>query len=352
MRQCLFLVGAVVVKRLPSYFPDVMGIVRDRQEPCTCETNNGQVDSSYEYTREPPSGRESNTIGSIAQEGQMSSFSQDQGRGDGAVDQNENLNPQNPVGYQPDKSNVETAFGSKSDNSLDKTEDGIQTSETDYVSEQQNAHQGDPPGKFSKEENSHGQVFAGEEERPSSSQLLKNEEEKPLNEKEKQQNTGDSIDTDESSTYPDFRNDGRNDHLKSNSFGGAQPLVPANYRFAAGLPERFKPHSGDGDGATMPSHQLTDVQLVSNESPLKQGMLSGKGNQFPWFSRVNQERVQGGASHVHEANTAANGNDDQETSLTTSDLGFDFRGPTKVIAVDKQAENVNKPQKDNRPGII
>ena len=328
-----------------------MGIVRDRQEPCMCETNNGQVDSSYEYTREPPNTREPETISGIAQEGQISSFSQDQGRGNAAVDQNENLNHQTPFGYQPDTGNVGSAFGSKSDNSSDKTEDGMQTSETYYLSEQQNAHQGYPLGKSSKEKNSHGQLFAGEEKKPSSL-LLKNEQEKALKEKEKQQNTGDSVDANESSTYPGFRNDGGNEHLKSSSFGGAQPLVPAKYRFAAGLPEHFLPHSGDGDDTTPPSKQLTYVQRVSNESPLKQGMLSGKGNQFPWFSRVNQERVQGGASHVHAADTAANGNIDQGTSLTTGELGFDFRGPTKVIAVDKQAENVNKLQKDNRSGII
>ena len=35
-------------------FLDVTGIVRDRQEPCTCETYNGQVGPSSYYNKEAP----------------------------------------------------------------------------------------------------------------------------------------------------------------------------------------------------------------------------------------------------------------------------------------------------------
>ncbi|XP_068706122.1 uncharacterized protein [Montipora foliosa] len=328
---------------------DVIGVVRDRQEPCTCETYNGQVGPTHEYTREPPS-EEFNTVDRIAQQEQLSSFSQSQGKGDGAFDQNENLGQQSPTGYQLGNGDEGVTNDSQSSNATDKPVGGMQISETGYGSEQQSIDQGDLPEKFSTQGTYYGQAFGGEEERPSS-QPLQGDQQKALNEERNRPNTQDSLGAVESSSYPGYKNDGGYENSKSNAFENAKHLthVEVTYRFSAGLPEHFKPNSGDGDGVPVPSNQLMGGHREGNdEPPLNQEITAGENNQFPFFFGVNHERVQGGGSRVQSTGISTAGNDFHEKPLKANELTLAFRGPTKFIAVDKQAENVNKAQEDNR----
>ena len=344
-------------------FLDVMGIVRDRQEPCTCETYNGQVGPSSYYNKEAP-----DSLGQVPQQRLDLPYSQRQGEAEGVRmpgDQNENLNQQPRVSYQNGNNNrASQSTGGASDRpegderlsygqSGDQPPNALKTpANGSYLSEKDYAHQQD---------NDYRQTFG--EERPFNNQQqqsrLHADQNKAVDEKANLEGEKGSIGSDDYSTNPTYNNKGQNERLKNSSLQRAKEHMhsPETHRFAAGLPEHYKPQVSDDDD------QGSGSQQENKQSSKLQKTDDQEGYLFP-SSAVNQDRVQGSALHVHPAFIPPSGIDfhgrpfaqpsyPQSSSIGQDELLSDHRRPTKFIAVDKAVENANTgAQQQNRRGEI
>lgn len=308
-------------------FPDVMGIVQDRQEPCTCETYNGQVGPSHDYNKEA-SEKEVESADHESQQGQDLSHSQDQSREtEGTIITIEQKENQLPDSYQQGNNNESSqqstvasnrpvgngrlAYdqrGDQANTASEKPTDEFNLSEIDYANEQQSTNQGDSFRKLNKQGSNHGQMVGDQEERPLGTtqqpSRLGDDHYKAMDEKENQEDEGqavageaarllstqqqqsrlgsyqykavdetknrqdeeDSIGTDDYSANHKFNKGGQDERLKNNSFDGAKGHINSRetYRFAAGFPEHYKPRVNDGD--EKPLNQETYSQQENSQS--------------------------------------------------------------------------------------
>lgn len=321
-----------------SIFPDVMGIVRDRQEPCTCETYNGQVSPPSDYSKGTNEVSES-----ISPKEDDSSNSQGQGARVPYY-QKEHLRQQRPASYpysnkgSPIRGEESTSpegdgrlsYGPHGDQSKDALNRPIDL-QTEYSNEQGSANQGDLAGKLGNQENNYGQATGVQEERPLNSQKpntrLPNHQYKVMDEKENREEEEDAIGADDYSTNVGYKNEGQDNQLRNE---GAKALThsPESHRFTSGLPEHYKPHISDGDKGG---------QKTLNQGSSGQGMDDQGANLLPSISTLNHDRVQGTASHTHPAFILPSAKD---SAKEADEFLYGYRRPTKVIAVDKAAENV------------
>lgn len=342
---------------------DVMGIVRDRQEPCTCETYNGQVGPSSDYNKEAP-----DSFGQVPQQRLDLPYSQRQGEAEGLRmpgDQNESLNQQLRVSYQNGNNNrgsqstwgpsdrpegdEQLSYGQSGDqplNALKKPANGSYLSEKDYANQQDNDYR----QKLGEE-----RPFSNEQQQS----RLHADQNKAVDEKANREGEKESIGSDGYSTNPTYSNKGQNERLKNSSFQRANEHMhsPETHRFAAGFPEHYKPQVNGDDDQGSGSEQENKQSSKSQKTDDQEGYL------FP-SSAVNQERVQGSASHVHPAFIPPSGIDfhgrpfaqpnyPQSSSIGQDEFLSDHRRPTKFIAVDKAVENANTgAQQQNHRGEI
>ena len=132
---------------------------------------------------------------------------------------------------------------------------------------------------------------------------------------------------------------------------------PQMHRFAAGLPEHYKPHGNDG-ADKLPNQEAYGEQPVESLF-LYQKPGAKQDNTFSQSSAVNQARGPGllvnSTASIFPADNVYGRPLQQQRNPTAKqgDLTSDYRRPTKVIAVGKPAEYVNSyPQEQNRQGEI
>ena len=328
-------------------FLDVMGIVRDRQEPCTCETYNGQVGPSSDYNKVTP-----DSVGQIPQQRLDSSHSQQQGETEGVripVDQNENLSRQFRVSYQNGNDNG----GSQSTGGVSDRPEGEERLSVQATNALKKPANGSEKDYAKQPESDHRQTFG--EERPFNNQQqqsrLRGDQNNAVDEKSIREGEEESIGSDKGQS------------VKNDSFQGGKDNMhsPDTYRFAAGFPEHYKPQGNDDDEWL--SNQGSGSQQENKQASKSQKTDDQDGYLFP-LPAVNQERVQGSVFHVQPAFVPPSGIDfhgrpftqpnyPQSSSKGQEDLLSDHRRPTKFIAVDKAVDYANTgAQEQNRPGEI
>ena len=372
-----------------SMFIDVMGIVRDRQVPCTCETYNGQIGPSSDYSKSS-SESEAASTGPNPQQESDSSYSQSNEQSENIripYSQNEekshHFEPQ--YSYLHDKDTEKSqpteasrrpehdghlSFSQEGGQANDASEkpvtlisNGYHLSEKDSRNEQQSQNYGTSAGEMNQ---------GGPQQQEFRLSVEHHESGENDQSREDEEN---EIGTDD---YPvdseggrKFENGKQNLNLKNDSYPSNQEHIQVSevHRFADGFPEHYKPHINTGadnvdeSGEKSVSHDYSNNQANKQFSKVEdtlQEILGPQGDSSQPAS-FSHEKVQGSGSQVHPAFTPSahvnnygpfrQPNYHEGYSKGQGVLPSDLRVPTKVIAVGKAAENYdNEVQEKDRHG--
>ena len=337
-----------------------MGIVRDRQEPCTCETFSARGAQSNDYTKVPVD-KDTNDEMQSTQQIQGSSYPQDQ------RDLETMRVPlyQNKLsqGFQlPNSSNKDFKIVEVG---LSAATPGSDNRPFNKNFRQQGNNNNLKPAighgfrltgvGYSKDIQGENQDHALETSQDPGVQMAR-----PFGNRLRQSPVTNehSIGADDNFILPDLNNS-KNEHLKTDFSNHEQNHMdgPQMHRFAAGLPEHYKPHGNDG-ADKLPNQGAYGEQPVESLF-LYQKPGAKQDNTFSQSSAVNQARGPGllvnSTASIYPADNVYGRPLQQQRNPTAKqgDLTSDYRRPTKVIAVGKPAEYVNSyPQEQNRQGEI
>ena len=364
-----------------------MGIVRDRQVPCTCETYNGRIGPSSDYSEASSENEADSASSNPPQESDLSHsqsnehsentrmpYSQKEQQSHQFESQDSYLVNNNTEESQPIESPrrpnddgrlLFSQQGSQASGASGKpavlVSNGYHLSEKDSRYEQQSQNYGTSAVEMNHEDTQRQKfrLSVGQEESKQNDQSREDEE--------------NEIGTDDYSKDLEggrkFDNKGQNLNLKNNSYPINQEHMQISeiHHFAADLPGHFKPHINTGGYNVDKSGEKSLNQDYSNEHADKQsskvddtvqGTHGPKDNSFQSFSH---EKVQGSGSQVHAAfiPSASENNSGpfkqpnypEGNSKGDGELPSDYKIPTKVIAVGKASENYdNEAQGQDRQG--
>lgn len=368
-----------------SIFIDVMGIVRDRQVPCTCETYNGQIGPSSDYSKASSEDEAESTGSNPQQESDLSysqsneqsedtkmTYSQEEKQSHQFESQASYLHNNDTEESQPTDASrrpeeedgrlMYSQQGGQTNGASEKPavliSNGHHLSEKDSRNEQQSQNYGTSAGDMNHEDTQRQQFrLSGEQQKTEEDDQSREDEEN-------------SIGTDD---YPKdsegsrkFDNGGQNLSLKNDSYPSTQEHIHISevHRFAAGLPEHYKPHINTDGYNVDKSGEKSVSQDYFNEhankqSPKVDDTLQGThGPQGDLFqsATLSHEKVQGSGSQVHPAFTPSASENNygpfkqpsypEGYSKGQGELPSDYRVPTKVIAVGKAAENYHTEAQD------
>lgn len=358
-----------------------MGIVRDRQVPCTCETYNGQIGPSSDYST-ASSENEAASTASNPQQGNDLSYSQSNEQSENVrmpYSQNEKQSHQfesqasYPQGNDTEESQPTESSRPDNDGRLLLREQGGQAngasekpaslvsygyhlSEKDSRNEQQSQNYGTSAGEMN-----HGDT-QGQEFRLSVEHQESKENDQSREDEENEIGTDDYSKDSEGDRK--FDNGEQNLNQKNDTFPSNQEHIQISevHRFAAGFPEHYKPHISTGADNVDESGEKSGSQDYSNKHANKQFSKVDdtlQGTQRP--ATLSHEKVPGSGSQGHPAFTPSPSENNfgpfrqpnypEGYSKGQGELPSDYRVPTKVIAVGKAAENYdNKVQEIDRQG--
>lgn len=337
-----------------------MGIVRDRQEPCTCETFSAQGGQSNDYTKVPVDKNTDDERQSTRQM-QGSLYPQDQRDLETMIAPlNQNKLSQ---GFQlPNSSNkdfkmVEVGLSAASPGSDNRPlNDNFGQKGNNNNIKPAIGHGVRLAGvEYSKDIQGENQDHALETSQDPGVQMAR-----PFGNRLRQSPITDehSIGADDNSILPDLNNS-KNEHFKTAFSNHEQKHMDGlqMHRFAAGLPEHYKPRVNDGADKLRNQGAYSEQSVES--SFLYQKPSAKQDNTFSLSSAVNQARGTGllvnSTATIYPADNVYRRPLQQQRNPTAKqgDLTSDYRRPTKVIAVGKPAEYVNSyPQEQNRQGEI
>ena len=360
-----------------SIFIDVMGIVRDRQVPCTCETYNGQIGPSLEHSK-ASSESEDASKGSKPQQEHDLPYSQSKEQSESTrmpypQDEKQNHQFESQASYlhgndteesQPTEASTRpeddgrllfSQLGGQGNGASEKpaslVPNGYQLSEKDSKNEQQSQSY----------DTSAGQMNHGDTQQQEFRLSVEHHEIKENDESREDEEN--EIGTDDYSKDSEgghkFDNGEQNLNVKNDSYPSNQDHIQVSevHNFAAGFPEHYKPHINNGADDVDESGEKSASQDYSNKHVNKQfskvdntlqGTHGPQGDSFQ-SATFSHEKVQGTGTQVHSAFTPSASENNYGTfrqpnypegySKGQGELPSDFRVPAKVIAVGKAAEN-------------
>lgn len=359
-------------------FIDVMGIVRDRQVPCTCETYNGQIGPSSDYSK-ASSESEAASTGSNPQQESDSSYSQSNEQSENIrmpysqnEEQSHQFESQDSYLHDNDTENSQPTEASRrpeheghlsftqeggqangpSEKPVSFVSNGYHLSEKDSRNEEKSQNYGTSTGEIN-----HGDTRQ-QEFRLSVEHHESGENDQSREDEENEIGTDDyPIDSEGGRK---FDNGEQSLNLKNDSYPGNQEHIQVSevHRFADGLPEHFKPHINTGADNVDESGEISVSQDYSKNHANKQFSkvdtlqeINGPQGDSSQSASFSHEKGQGSGSQVHPAFTSSASvnnygpfrqpNYHEGYSKGQGELPSDFRVPTKVIAVGKAAENYN-----------
>lgn len=358
-----------------------MGIVRNRQAPCTCETYNGQIGPSSDYSK-PSSENEAVSASSNPQQESdltyLQSSQQSENYGMPYSQEEKQSHKFESQDSYPVKNNTEESQpieasrrpeddvrllfsqqGSQTNGASGKpavlVSNGYHLSEKDSRNGQKSQNYGTSAGDMDHEDTQQQKfrLSGGQQESEQNDQSREDEE--------NEIGTEDSSKDSESGRK--FENGGKNLNFKNNSYSSNQEHMQVFevHRFDAGLPEHFKPHINNGGYNTDKPGEKSLDQEYSNDHADKQSSRVDGTVQETHSATFSHEKVQGPESQVHAAFTPSASENNYEPfkppnysedySKGHGELQSNYGVPTKVIAVGKAAENYdNKAQEKDRQG--
>ncbi|XP_022803120.1 uncharacterized protein LOC111340522 isoform X2 [Stylophora pistillata] len=305
---------------------DVMGIVRDRQVPCTCETNNGQVgrssnymkdtsetgavptDSNHHYERYSQKDKESETDKRpLSQEEPITEGFQSTG-GPGIADQQ----------ARP--------AGGNSERQAEMTSSGLHPSKISSSNDQENQNPLVSSGELSQDEEAlHSQTLLSP----------------PLENKNGAVDETSKVSSTNSDENRGFQSHQRMESVQdSQNNGTLGPLRDAGEQpFAAGVKENYQSQDKDDSGIAQPF----------NQSQALHGFHGSPGDSFK-TTALNTERVQGTSLRLRPGTEALSNEDISSKAFERPNYpeGYsnekyepspEYKVPSKIMAVGKAAEN-------------
>ena len=365
-----------------------MGIVRDRQVPCTCETYNGQIGPSSDYSTASSESEAASTGSNPQQEDDLQysqsnehskntrmPYSQNEKQSHQFESQASYLHDNDTEASQPTESSrpeddgrlLLSQPGGQANGASEKPSSlvnyGYHLSEKDSKNEQQSQNYGTSAGEMN-----HGDTQQ-QEFRLSVEHHESKENDQSREDEENEIGTDDYSKDSEGGRK--FDNGGQNLNFKNDSFPSNQEHIQISevHRFAAGFPEHYKPHISTGADNVDDSGEKSASQEYSNKHANKQfsnvddtlqGTQRPQGDSFQSAS-LSHDKVQGSGSQAHSAFTSSPSehnygpfrrpNYPEGFSKGQGELTSDYRVPAKVIAVGQAAENYdNKEQEIDRQG--
>ena len=358
-----------------SIFIDVMGIVRDRQVPCTCETYNGQVGPSSDYSKASSESEAASTGSNPQQESDLSYLqsneqsenirmpysrnqeqshqfeSQDSYLHDNATEDSQMTEASRRPGHDGRLSFSQEGglVNGTSEKPVSLVSNAYHLSEKDSRNEQQSQNYGTSAGEMK-----HGDTQQQEFR-------LSVEHHESVENDQSREDEENEIGTDD---YPKdsegnrkFDNGEQNLNLKNDSYPSSQEHIQVSevHRFAGSVPDHYKPHintdnadeSGEKSVSQDYSNNHANKQFSKADGTLQE--IHGPQGDASQSATFSHEKVQESGSQVHPAITPSvsvnnygpsrQPNYHEGYSKAQGELPSDFRVPTKVIAVGKAAEN-------------
>ena len=354
-----------------------MGIVRDRQVPCTCETYNGHIGPSSGYSKESSENEFKSTSQNPQHEAGLS-YSQ-------SNEQSESTrNPYSQGEKQSHQFEVKASYVHNNDSEGSQPTDASSRPWDDgrLVYSQQGGQlsgaSAKPPESLSSEyhlsgtDSPNGQQSqnndASAEEGPLDTQRqqsrISEERNEAVQSDKSREDEENSIGTD---YYPTNSEDnrkydysGHDERLKNDSHGSTQEHIQGSeiHRFAAGSPERYLPHvkiyAGDTSGKkplTQDNYRAHTYQQSAEGEDTSQETHGPQGDSFH-STTYSHERVQGSGSQEQpsflpspsENNYGRPRKQSQYSESYSKGQGewvSDYKAPSKVIAVGNAAEKYN-----------
>jgi len=363
-----------------------MGIVRDRQVPCTCETYYGQIGPSSGYSSASSESEAPSTGSNPQQENDLQySQSNEQSENTGMpYSQNEKQSHQfefqasyphdnDTEESQPTESSrlegdgrlLSNQQGGQANGASEKPASfvsyGYHLSEKDSKNEQQSQNYGTSAGEVNRGDTQQQEFKLSVEHHESKENDQSREDE--------ENEIGTEDYSKDSEGGRKFDNGEQNLNFKNDTFPSNQEHIQISevHHFAAGFPEHYKPHISTGADNVDDSGEKSENQeykhankQVSKVYDTLQGTHGPQSDSFQ-SATLSHEKVQSSGSQVHPAFTPSPNehnygpfrrpNYPEGFSKGQGELTSDYRVPTKVIAVGKAAENYdNKEQEIDRQG--
>lgn len=331
---------------------DVMGIVRDRQVPCTCETYNGQIGPSSDYSKES-SENVSESSGPNPHQRQDSSYSQSNEQSQMPFSQGERmshqLQAQEPTYASGTPQYGHLVYSQQGGQSNDASEKPAEPVSSEYHMSDTNSLNGHHTqnnivysGEFSHEQ----RLLSTQRQPPRISEGRHDavQDDKSREDEENSIGTEDyPTDSEESRKYD---NGGHDERLKNDSYGNRQEHIQGSeaHPFAAGFPEHYQPHvsiyAGDASGEKPLSQQTSREHQNSEGDDTSQGTHSSKGGSFQ-SSTYSHERVQGSGSSAQPSFIPSQIENKYGRPQGQGELTSEYKVPSKVVAVGHATENHN-----------
>lgn len=335
-----------------------MGIVRDRQVPCTCETYNGKIGPSLDYSKES-SENVSESTGPNQQQRQDSSYSPSNEQSEMPFSQGESHSQQWQA-QEPTYASSTPEHGRLVYSQQGGQSNGASEKATEPVSSENHlSDTNSPNGEHSQNNVAYSGEF-GHVQRPLNTQKQPSrisegrhdavQDDKNREDEENSIGTEDyPTDSEESRKYD---NGGHDESLKNDSYGNEQEHIQGSeaHRFAAGFPEHYQPHvsiyAGDASGEKPLSQDTSgEHQHSAQGDDTSQGTHSSQGDLFQ-SSTYSHERVQGSGSQARPSFVPSQSENNYGRPQGQGELTSDYKVPSKVVAVGHAAENYNTGQQE------